>query len=151
MKNISVLNSEDAIIDDQDYDLFSTLKWSRSGNGDVQAWFDGGMVSMHALVMGKNPGFEIDHKNRNKLHNYRENLRFCTRPQNSANKVKYSNNTSGYKGVTWEKSTGKFAARITVNYKSITLGRFETAKEGAQAYNDAALFHFGEFARLNEI
>jgi|SRR3990167_74362 len=151
MKTIQLTQGKFAIVDDQDYKNLLFCSWSMSGNGDVQAWINGGMISLHRYLMGKKIGFEIDHVNGNKLDNRRKNLRFCSRHQNSANKNKYSTNTTGFKGVTWEKQINKFAARITFKYKNITLGRFNTAIEVARAYNKAAVKYFGEFARLNEI
>lgn len=152
MSKIIILpHSDFAIVDDSDFEFLNQYTWSLSGNGDVQAMVEGKMVSMHTLLMGVKNGYEIDHKNRNKRDNQRINLRFATRQQNSANKVKYSTNTSGFKGVTFEKQTRKFAARITVNYVNKTLGRFNTAIDAARAYNTAASEYFGEYALLNEI
>lgn len=43
------------------------------------------------------------------------------------------NNTSGYKGVNFHKT--KWRARITVDYKEIHLGTFDTALEAALVYD----------------
>jgi hypothetical protein len=85
----------------------------------------------------------IDHKDLNKKNNILSNLRECTQSQNAANSGLRSNNTSGYKGV--YKSYGKWCARITVNYKPISLGAFNTLEEAAAAYYIAAAYHFGEY------
>lgn len=42
-------------------------------------------------------------------------------------------------------------ASISINGKPKTLGYFATPLEAAQAYNDAALKHFGDFAKLNDL
>jgi len=57
-------------------------------------------------------------------------------------------NTSGYKGVYMSKQSGRFIARITVNYKGVHLGCFKTIEEASQAYKKAALELHGSFARL---
>ncbi len=40
---------------------------------------------------------------------------------------------------------------MKINNKMENLGVFENEKEAATKYNFAALEHFGEFAKLNEI
>jgi hypothetical protein len=61
------------------------------------------------------------------------------------------NNTSGYKGVSWNKRKGKWRATITVNRKPLFLGYFGTPEEAAGAYDQAAIRHFGEYAVTNEM
>jgi hypothetical protein len=99
-------------------------------------------------------GYLVDHINRDKLDNRRINLRLATRSQNEANKAKrVSKSSSRYKGVTFTKSTLKkpWRATITNNKKHTGLGYFATEEEAAQAYNDAALEMFSDFAYLNNI
>lgn len=43
------------------------------------------------------------------------------------------NNSSGYKGVTYDKQLKKFRAHLTLNYKKIHLGAYDTAEEAYQA------------------
>ncbi|QWY83295.1 Seg-like homing endonuclease protein [Rhizobium phage RHph_X2_25] len=50
---------------------------------------------------------------------------------------------SGFKGVTFDKSLGKWKARIQVNYKTKNLGRFLTAELAAAAYDLAAIEVWG--------
>jgi hypothetical protein len=63
------------------------------------------------------------------------------------NRKLQSNNSSGFKGITWSK--GAYHARICVEGKRINLGRFCDAVDAATAYDNAAIKYFGEFARLN--
>ena len=65
-----------------------------------------------------------------------ENCRWTTRTIQSRNQRIYKNNTSGFKGVNFHRRDKKFKARISVNKKSIYLGYFQTAEEGAIAYNN---------------
>lgn len=110
-----------------------------------------GHVLVWLYVTGKLPDKGIDHINGDKSDNRFENLRLSNQSQNSANSRTPKNNTSGFKGVCWHKKAKKWAARIKVNRQEIYLGLFKTKEEAAEAYNKAALEHFGEFARLNEI
>ena len=65
------------------------------------------------------------------------------------NSKRRSDNTSGYKGVGWNKKSKKYAAYIRVNKKNIHLGFFDDPVIAAQRYDEMAAEHFGEFARLN--
>lgn len=91
----------------------------------------------------------IDHINGNKSDNRVENLRECNNSQNSTNKNKQSNNTSGYKGVF--RQGNKWRACIRKDGHKYNLGNFACKHEAAKAYNEAALKYHGEFAYLNII
>lgn len=49
----------------------------------------------------------------------------------------YANNTSGVKGVSFEKSSGKWRARIQISGTPRDLGRFDTLFEAAEARREA--------------
>lgn len=68
----------------------------------------------------------VDHENRNILHNTMDNLRVTTRQYNGYNeKPLRINNTSGYKGVSYDKFTNKWIAQIMFKRHLIKIGRFE--------------------------
>ena len=91
---------------------------------------------------------EVDHKDLNPINNRWDNLREATHAQNNQNKPMRPDNTSGYKGVTFDKSRNKWAAVIRNNGVQHHLGRFDTAQEAGAAYQRAAREHHGEFARI---
>jgi Pyruvate/2-oxoacid:ferredoxin oxidoreductase gamma subunit len=100
--------------------------------------------------MGKRS--EIHHKNDNKLDNRKKNLVFVTATQNIAARGKHQGNyTSQYKGVHFDKRTGKWVAQIRIDGHKKWLGRFDHEAQAAEAYNAAALECHGEFANLNII
>ena len=103
----------------------------------------------HQLIFLYHHGYipkYIDHIDRNSLNNNIENLRESTQSQNCANKLKNKNNTSGYKGVTYNKKEKKWQAQIMVNYKHKNLGFFDKPEDGAKAYALASKQYFKEFA-----
>ena len=101
------------------------------------------------LVTGNDPGtFLIDHLDGNPHNNKFQNLRLATSRQNQCNQKRRIDNTSGLKGVTWDKSRNKWSARIQVKGKYIFLGRHKTKEEAYAAYCEAARKLHGEFARL---
>lgn len=93
----------------------------------------------------------IDHKNNNKLDNSVENLRWCSKKQNSMNRLKQkSKSSSKYKGICFDKQNNKWRAYINIGGKRTHLGYFDNQIEAAEKYNEAANLHFGEFANINK-
>lgn len=110
---------------------------------------DGVMVYEHrlawALSYGEWPSDDIDHINGDRSDNRLSNLRLATRSQNNINAGPPKDNTSGFRGVSANR--GRWGAYINVDGKRHWLGTFDTQEEAAAAYAEAALKHFGEFAR----
>ena len=66
-----------------------------------------------------------------------DNCRWATREIQGRNtRILCKNNTSGFRGVTFDKKINKFKSQIRVNYKLIHLGSFLTALDGAKAYDN---------------
>lgn len=59
--------------------------------------------------------------------------------------------SSRFKGVSYVQNLKRWRASIKVNGKSISLGVYESEAEAADAYNRAAIEHFGEMAYQNPI
>ena len=106
-------------------------------------------VLMHRVIMDAPKGMDVDHINGNGLDNRKENLRICTRSQNLHNSKKPSTNTSGYKGVIWNKQCRKWQAKIHTSGKTRHLGLFVGILDAARAYDEAAVTDHREFARGN--
>jgi len=101
-------------------------------------------IKMHRLIMGF-PEKGIDHINGNTLDNRKKNLRLCNQSENLRNRSKPINNSSGYKGVSFDKKRGMFRADIRHMYKRHFLGHFHTAQEASNAYVSFAKKVQGEF------
>lgn len=106
------------------------------------------IVLMHRLIAGDPDGLTIDHISGITLDNRRENLRPATNAEQSRNRGKFANNTSGFKGVI-RRSATLFRAQIRVNGVLINLGSSRTAAGASILYKEAANKYFGEFARGN--
>lgn len=102
-----------------------------------------------AIIYGYWPD-EIDHEDNDRSNNRIKNLREASRQQNQMNRTISKNNTSGFKGVS-KRKYGGFESKIIVNKQYIHLGKFNTAKEAAEAYDNAALTHHGSFAKTNKM
>lgn len=151
---IPLTQGQNAIVDVEDFEWLSQWNWCARRKPSTGKFYAGRgvriknkaqIIAMHAVIL-EFPGG--DHKNRNTLDNRRENLRKCTLAQNGRNRGRQRNNKSGFKGVCWD---GGWRATIRINGKIKHLGRFESPKDAARAYNEAAKKHYGEFAYLNEI
>lgn len=105
-------------------------------------------VRMHRAIISEIDGLEVDHRDGNGLNNRRNNLRESTKAQNQQNSRIRRNNTSGFKGVCWDKASGKWMASIKANGKRRTLGRFTTPDVAHAAYVMASRALHGEFGRI---
>lgn len=117
---------------------------SKSGNG--QGYTEHRLAWLY--VTGSWPESQIDHINCNRAENRFSNLREATNSENMQNSGARKNNTSGFKGVAWDKRNKKFIASIGVGGKLLYLGRFFDPRVAAQAYCAAAEKFHGEFARV---
>lgn len=92
-------------------------------------------------------GFKTyDHTNRNPLDNRKGNFRKATHQENIRNSSKPKNNTSGFIGVSRNKTDGKWRAYIKVDYKQISLGKFTDKTDAIKARLEAEKKYFGRFA-----
>lgn len=98
-------------------------------------------------MTGEWPSVRIDHKDLNGKNNEWKNIRLATRSQNQCNRRKQSNNTSGYKGVSFDLSRNKWKAQIQVGGKNYFLGRYDAKEIAYEVYIKALKEKHGEFAR----
>lgn len=87
-----------------------------------------------------------DHIDRNPLNCRRNNLRPATQKQNTRNRTKMKNNTSGVTGVYWDKRSCVWVATIGVDYKHIRLGSFKNKDDAIKARLEAEIKYYGKFA-----
>lgn len=94
------------------------------------------------------PSQDVDHINGRPDDNSWLNLRLATRSQNIANNHKASRlNTSGVRGVSLHKASGKWLAKITIGGQVKYLGLFVDMDDAVQARKNAEIQHHGNFAR----
>lgn len=150
-KSISLTQGKFALVDDEDYEYLNQWKWFYNDGYAVRnsPRPHQTTIRMHRVIAKTPDDMETDHINGNKLDNQSKNLRICSHSNNQRNTVKKSNNTSGYKGVSWDKSFKKWASSINIDGRRKKLGRFNDPVEAARAYDKAAFIYYGEFANLN--
>lgn len=149
-KEIYTAKKEIILVDDENYEMLNQFTWWTNRRG--YACNNNGF--MHRLIMEltkNDKGLYVDHINRNKLDNRKENLRIVTHAQNVCNRKTFSNSTSGYKGVHTHTYISKKTGEKITKYKVKISKEFDTAEEAALAYNKLAIELFGEYAYLNNI
>lgn len=104
------------------------------------------IIYLHRLIMSCSDDCEVDHINHDKVDNRKLNLRTCTRCENSWNRGTLEANTSGHRGVYFDKQIQKWFARITVNTNVITLGYYNRFEDAVTARLSAEAKYFKEFA-----
>lgn len=99
------------------------------------------------LVHGDPVPDVIDHIDGDPFNNRISNLRAATDPQNKWNTALSRNNTSGFKGVTFNKLKGQFQATVRCNGRRYWAGYFATAEEAAIGRRELAMRLHGDFVR----
>lgn len=133
-----------ALIDVEDVEKVKNIKWCYDGRYVRSQHF-----FLHRFIMCPSDDLVVDHINHNPLDNRKCNLRICTQQENSFNKKKMSNNTSGVIGVLWRKDINKWIAQIRINGKYIYLGCFDTLEQAIEVRKKAEIEYFGEYRSID--
>lgn len=111
---------------------------------------DGAHYRAHRLAWlyahGVWPEEQLDHRDLARAHNAIGNLREATNAQNNSNQPRRANNTSGFKGVSFCKQTGRWVAQIRHEGHKVHLGRYESPEHAFEMYCLVADMIQGEFA-----
>ena len=104
------------------------------------------------IIMILNNGFltngkVADHINNNAIDNSLKNIREATISENCRNSKLRKNNTSGIKGISWDKKRKKWEVKLYVNYKKIHIGYFLSLEDAKEAISQARKKFHGEFGR----
>jgi hypothetical protein len=130
----------------EDYDKIKNYTWRYNPDGYLISLPFGELIRMHMLVMNSDGSHDVDHINHIKYDNRKDNLRICERYQNITHSKTRKDNTSGRKGVYWDKARYKWMAVLTYNKRVYHLGRFDTFEEAVEARKLAESEYHKEFA-----
>ena len=141
----------------EDYDLIKDIYWNKNNRGYFVGHISGGKeIKMHRLILKEELGkydanIIVDHiYSDRKFDNRKNNLRITTQSNNTKNRIRQSNNSSGKTGVSWNKNTNSWKAYIGVNGKTIGLGLYKQKQDAIDARVAAEIKYFGEFRTKNE-
>lgn len=121
--NLPLIESRDSWYCDKDGYLVSSYYY----NGVRR------FVRFHRIIMYAKPHQYVDHINKNRADNRKQNLRLCDWWENNRNRGIYSTNTSGITGVFFDKQRQKWVASISCGGKRIFIGRFADKDEAIEA------------------
>jgi hypothetical protein len=133
---IKLKNNVYTDINDEDYYKISEYKWYLAGRGYAIGNHKNNSrrtVKMHRLLTSAKKGEVVDHIDRNPLNNRKQNLRIVNQSLNTLNAKVFNTSKTGIKGVSYYKKRGCYRSYITINYKQIHLGYFETVYEAKNA------------------
>lgn len=157
---VPLTKGQEAIIDASDIPIVSGFNWNAWWNRHAKSfyatrstWPNGKhgksiQVFIHREILNAPKSQDVDHISGDTLNNIRYQMRLASSQENTWNQKVRSNNTSGAKGVNWMKSSRKWYAYITVNYKKINLGFFDDLSEAISKRQSAEVQFYGEFARI---
>lgn len=140
--------NEPFYFDLEDYDKIKNYCWLKNKNNYIMSTSKHNgykAIFMHRLVIDCPDDMKVDHINHKKNNNRKSNLRFATVSQNAMNQKLSSNNTSGVKGVSWNKEQGKWSSQIMLNRKNKFLGYFDNFEDAVKARKEAEDIYHGEY------
>lgn len=140
----------------KEYNTGYILKQFKMKNGYNNIKYKGYFWGVHLMIGNAfidNPDNKpiIDHIDNNRLNNNLNNLRWATSKENAHNRVLYKNNTSGYKGVYWNKEKKKWYAMICEDYKLKNLGYFDSKEDAIKKRLTTAKELMGDFINKCEL
>lgn len=127
------------LLDDFDLDKYSKWKWTINNSGYLRRTLTirkkgkktkFKTLYLHRLIMNPPKNMEVDHVNGNKLDNRKGNLRIVTRSINLFNGGLCKRNTSGVRGVYFNKHAKKWMVRVGGKY----IGVYDKIEEAKQVY-----------------
>lgn len=135
---------EHILVDTEDLPKLIGFTWFLYPDGHAVAKNKGKELRLHRQIMGTPKGMDTDHKNHNRADNRKCNLRVCTRQENTMNQLRRSDNTSGVKGVHWDKTASKWRAQIFVDGEYLNLGYYTEFEQAVQVRQALERVLFGE-------
>jgi hypothetical protein len=133
----------------EDYELIKNYCWHINKQGYISTFIykenKRKQLFFHRLVMNPPDNLDIDHIDHQLNNNQKSNLRYCNSSLNLMNSKLRKDNTSGYKGISWNKEKQKFEVYLCINQKNIKLGYYKNIEDAITIRENAELKYFGEF------
>ena len=142
-------NNDEILIDLADFNLIKNYYISLGGWGYASIRKLGvkeSVQSLHRFLLNPSDDKVVDHINHNILDNRRCNLRICSHQENIFNQTAKSNNSSGRRGVYWNKEKKKWNVKLCINDENKNFGYYSDFDEATKVRRLAEIKYFGEYA-----
>lgn len=141
---IHTVRGDVILVSDSDFERVKQHCWSVDSKGYANAGGKrlGGTVRLHRFIMGNTKGLHVDHINRNKLDNRRDNLRLVTNQQNHFNLSLAKNNKSGCTGVYYNKQCRKWCCQICHNGRCVHSELFDKKEDAVNKRHELEGIYF---------
>jgi hypothetical protein len=144
----------EVLIDDEDYEKIIQHNWFPCTPGKLTYFFfyerENGKrhyYKLHRFLLNAPEGSVVDHIDGNTLDNRKANLRITDWKGNARNHGLSSTNTSGYRGVKYDKEKNRWRATIQIKENHIHLGYYPSKEIASYIYEEATKIIFGEYYR----
>ncbi len=141
-------NGEQFFIDSEDYEKVKDYCWHINAQGYVATQKDKKKILMHRMLLNVPNDKDVDHNNRIRNWNLKNNLTIVTQRENNQNHSIYKNNTSGTTGVYFDKVSGLWRTYINIDKQRIYGGNFKTIND---AINNRKELEAKYFCYLKEL
>ena len=149
------IGTSEFLFDLEDLPLIESRDWYCDKDGYlVNCYYYNGhrrFTRFHRIVMHAKPKQIVDHINRNRADNRKQNLRCCDYAENDRNRGIYSSNKSGVAGVYFDRQRRKWVANISYNRNRVFLGRFESKEDAVAARHSKEKELFREYSPLTPV
>lgn len=133
-------------LDIEDFPQLNKGMYSINKRGYLRAYVGPGITKyLHRRILKAPAGMDVDHIDGDPLNNRKSNLRICTHQHNLWNSKIRNDNTSGVKGVYWDKKRKYWYARIEVNGKGINLGKHKNKEDAIKIRKEKEKEYFKEY------
>ncbi len=137
------------LLSDEDLGLLESYKIRLdNSNGYFRIYIKSEYMYLHRFIIGAKKGEIVDHIDRNKFNNRRDNLRIASASLNCYN-ISVENKNG--RGIYFDKSGKRYRACLSVKNKTLKLGSFKDINDAKIAYNIKAKEVYGKDAFQHDI
>lgn len=138
----------------EDYKYIKNYHWYLNGQGYIETHSHKQKILMHRFVLQQHNKLHkedvIDHKNKLRYCNIKSNLNIVTKLENNQNTRLYKNNTSGYKGVSYDSNLQKWRSYINHQHKRIYGGNFNDINDAIESRKQLEIQYFEYYTNVQE-